>query len=133
MIKAYVLSRNAGNVEGTENSCPYISQTGNTNNLHMDTDNIVDQHSPQEYSPSHQDYSEMHTDVQSWENENLAIRKRHKPPKALKSGKFTRLNLTVGSLNIAGHEANISMHHRNHKCKFLKETIDINNLGILGI
>jgi hypothetical protein len=77
--------------------------------------------------------SDVHVDMNSWEAVNLAIRKRHKPPQVLKSGKFTRSNLTIGSLNIAGHDVNMSMHNRNHKFQFLKQTIDENNLGVLGI
>ncbi|KAJ6483186.1 hypothetical protein C8R45DRAFT_931810 [Mycena sanguinolenta] len=69
----------------------------------------------------------------SWVMENRAIRKQNKPPKVIKSGKFTRSNLTMGSLNIAGCEANLSMHNKYHKFKFLKRTIDVNNLGVLGI
>ncbi|KAJ7090469.1 hypothetical protein C8R44DRAFT_750984 [Mycena epipterygia] len=68
-----------------------------------------------------------------WETENLAIQKRNKPPRVLKSGKFTRSNLTIGSLNIAGRDVNMSMLHKNHKFAFLKQTIDTNKLGILGI
>ncbi|KAJ7629919.1 hypothetical protein B0H17DRAFT_1150383 [Mycena rosella] len=72
-------------------------------------------------------------DENSWEAENVVIRKRNKPPRALKSGKFTCSNLTFGSLNVAGRDANILIHNRNHKFKFLKETIDTNNLGLLGM
>ncbi|KAJ7689702.1 hypothetical protein B0H17DRAFT_1134836 [Mycena rosella] len=71
--------------------------------------------------------------IPSWENENIAIRKRYKPPAVLKSGKFTRSNVTIGSLNIAGRDGNISMHNSSHKFKFLKDTIDVNNLAILGM
>jgi hypothetical protein len=39
----------------------------------------------------------------------------------------------MGSLNIAGREANLSMHNKYHKFKFLKQTIDVNNLGVLGM
>jgi exonuclease III len=72
-------------------------------------------------------------ETSSWEAANLAIRNRYKPLKVLRSGKFTRSHLTIGSLNIAGRESHISMHHKAHKFKFLKQTIDENNLGILGI
>jgi exonuclease III len=61
------------------------------------------------------------------------IRKRHKPPKVLKTGKFTRGNLTIGSLNITGRDSNISMHNSNHKFKCLQQTIDTNNLDVLGM
>jgi hypothetical protein len=39
----------------------------------------------------------------------------------------------IGSLSIAGRDGNMSMHNRNHKFKFLKQTIDMNDLGLLGI
>ncbi|KAJ6459906.1 Endonuclease/exonuclease/phosphatase [Mycena sanguinolenta] len=63
------------------------------------------------------------SECDGWEAKNIEIRKRHKPPRVLKSG----------SLNIAGRDVNISMHNRNHKFKFLKDTIDVNALDILGI
>jgi hypothetical protein len=50
----------------------------------------------------------------------------------LKSGKFTRSNLKIGSLNIAGRDVNMSMQNKNHKFKFSKQTVDENNLGVSG-
>jgi exonuclease III len=97
----------------------------------MDTDKILDENLPPEYSQSQIDSSNVNGG--SWEADNLAIRTRHKPPRVLKSGKFTRSNLTIGSLNIAGRDVNMSMHNRNHKFKFLKQMIDDNDLGVLGV
>ncbi|KAJ7141829.1 hypothetical protein C8R43DRAFT_954499 [Mycena crocata] len=62
------------------------------------------------------------TTSNSWEVKNLAIRRRHKPPRVLKTGKFTRSNLTVGTLNIAGRDGHLSIHNGNHKFKYFKET-----------
>jgi hypothetical protein len=97
----------------------------------MDTDNIRDQDLTPEYLKSQIDSSDV--DANSWEAENLAIRKRHKPPRVLRSGKFTRSNLTIASLDIAGRDVNLSMHNKNHEFKFLKQTIAENNLGVIGI
>ncbi|KAJ7696324.1 hypothetical protein B0H17DRAFT_1131100 [Mycena rosella] len=59
-------------------------------------------------------HDEFQTEGFGWEAENRVIRQK-------------------SSLNIAGRDANVSMNNTNHKFKFLKETIDINNLGALGI
>jgi hypothetical protein len=72
-------------------------------------------------------------DDNGWERLNLKIRKLNKPPRVRNSGKFTRSSVTIGSLNIAGRDTNISIHNRNHKFQFLKQTIDSNNLGVLGM
>jgi hypothetical protein len=72
-------------------------------------------------------------DENGWERLNLKIRKLNKPPRVRNSGKFTRSSVTIGSLNIAGRDTNMSMHNRNHKFQFLKQTIDSNNLGVLGL
>lgn len=122
------LYRIAGNVEGTQMTRSHnLNKTANTNDLPMDTHDKIDQDLTDEYSPSHDDSPDVHAEANSWEAENLAIRKR----RFLKSGKFTRSNLTIGSLNIAGRDGNMSMHSRNHKFKFLKQTIDENHLGVL--
>jgi hypothetical protein len=92
------------------------ANTINFTDTETDTSEFFEPQIDQQYSlPTIKNKQSSLSDGIGWESENQAICKRHKPPRVLKSGKFTCSNLTIGLLNIAGRDVNISMHnHRGH-------------------
>ncbi|KAJ7625205.1 hypothetical protein B0H17DRAFT_1151208 [Mycena rosella] len=122
---------NMGDVEGTCNECHNNNYHAAAEHLNSQTyyDTINSQHIQ---SDRHQDTRQCLI-PENWEEMNLQIRQRHKPPKLSRSAKFTRSNVTIASQNINGRDQNKSMTSTGHKLTYMKRMVDEKRIGVFAL